>query len=122
MFNKMILRLVISYIIKALAKFGTTTDWDLVKADAANRVAALLPGTWFDAEAIAICNAVIDAVANVLTKSAGWQKVLDAVAAQDWPAAMNAVKELLTSVWSVDTTDVAQVNAHAGLVALDLLG
>lgn len=64
--QKMLLPLIIGFVIRQLNKFGATTNWDLVRKDAAKRVEDLLPGVWFDELGVAVANAAIKIVEDFI--------------------------------------------------------
>lgn len=99
MWDKIVLNMVIGFVLRQLAKFGKTIDWAKVKADADVRVRQLVPGTWFDDEAVALVNGAIDAVVVALGAEGAWDKLLHALANQDWDGALTALRELLAKVW-----------------------
>lgn len=111
MWDKIVLNVVIGFVLRQLAKFGRQLDWAKVKADAEVRVRALVPGTWFDDEAVAVVGAVIDACKVALAAESDWDALLHALAAQDWNGALAALKGLLARVWH------PQAKANARLFA-----
>lgn len=99
MWDRIVLNMVIGFVLRQLAKFGRDVDWAKVKADAEVRVRALVPGTWFDDEAVTLVNAAIDACRVAVAAEADWDALLRALAAQDWNGALMALKGLLAKVW-----------------------
>lgn len=100
MMNRWLIALVVQFIMRQLEKFGHSIDWAKVKADLKTRVEALIPGTWFDAEAVAAVNAIVDAAAKAMASTHDIQMILDLIAAQKWPEAFDALKALLLKVWA----------------------
>lgn len=95
MWNKIVVNLVIAFIVRQVVKFGTSTDWSKVKADFDVRLRQLVPGTWFDDEAVCVANAVIDGAAAALSSPAELELVIRKAAAEDWAGAALALKALL---------------------------
>lgn len=119
MVQNIIISLIINFVLRQLDKFNETIDWVKVKADAAVRIAAVIPGTWFDAQAIAAANVVIDAVACALHQKAALDEILHLVAEQKWAEAGQCLKDMVLEVWGSDDcpvekteTAVAMVNAY----------
>lgn len=99
MLERWAIGIVISFILRQLAKFQKTLDWAKVKADAEVRVRALVPGTWFDDEAVALVNMVIDRAAEVLSQGDAIEQLLKLLAEQKWTEALSMLKDLLLGGW-----------------------
>jgi hypothetical protein len=99
MLDKWIVSLIVSFILRQLDKFGANIDWAKVKADLEVRVRALVPGTWFDDEAVALVNFVLDRAAEVLAQKDAIEQVMKLLAAKDWQGALLVLKELLLGGW-----------------------
>ncbi len=99
MWDRIVLNMVVSFVLRQLAKFGKDIDWAKVKSDLGERVRQLVPGTWFDEEAVALVNAALDAVKIALGAQDDWDTLLRALAAQDWNGALAALKDMLSKVW-----------------------
>lgn len=110
-----IINIVVSFILRQLVKFQTTLDWAKVKADLAVRVAAIVPGKWFDAEAVALCNALVDGAASVMSNVNAIDNILRLAAIEKWPEALEALKALLLGAW-IPTSAEGQ-KAKAALAA-----
>ncbi len=100
MIERIVIGMVISFILRQLEKFNKTIDWEKVKSDLAVRVAALVPGTWFDAEAVAAVNAVVDAVACAMKQTGAFDEIMKLLADQKWSEAANRLKQLILDVWT----------------------
>lgn len=103
LFQKWLIEAAIAFIVRQLTKYQKTIDWAKVKADLAARVAALVPGEFFDHDAIEMVNALIDAVAKVLTFEKSFQLVLSLLAEEKYPQAIEALRNLLLKAWKADT-------------------
>lgn len=93
--DSVLLQLLLWFIQRQLAKFGSTIDWDKVKADAADRIAHLLPGDVFDSAVQHVVSEMIDMV-GVFCKQPDAQS---AIGTDQMPkmvhAAMNAASQNL---------------------------
>jgi len=95
-----LINLVIGFAIRQLAKFGADIKWELVKADWGARLAALIPGDWFDAEAVFVLEKALDVMSVVLSSAEVLEKIVDLVKAKDLSGAIALVKELIMGVVS----------------------
>jgi hypothetical protein len=100
MLEKWLIGIVISFILRQLAKFQSSLDWTKVKADAEARVRALVPGTWFDQEAADICKIVLDAAEKALSSTTDLQAILQCLATSNWNGAYDLLKDLLLKIWA----------------------
>lgn len=100
MLQNWIISLVISFVLRQIDKFKETIDWAKVRLDLDVRVRALVPGTFFDAEAVAIADWLLDSVIYVLSAQGHLQSVLTKLATSDWAGALAELKELLADLWS----------------------
>ncbi len=101
MLEKWLASIVISFVLRQVAKFKKDTDWAKVKADLETRVKDLVPGTWFDAEASALVDLLMDKLVAILSATNILEGILEKVAAEDWTGAVEMLKELLLSALSV---------------------
>lgn len=99
MLERWLISIVISFVLRQLAKFKQDVDWGKVRADMDARIRALVPGSWFDNEAVALCNSVLDGVIFVLGSSESIETILRLLAESKWEDAAAALKDLLMSVW-----------------------
>lgn len=93
--QQFLLNLVIMFVLRQLAKFGTQTDWAKVKADLGERVRQLVPGEWLDDDAVLFVNQAIDAFAFVCADTADLKAIIDCLARQDYAGAYEALKVLI---------------------------
>lgn len=100
MLEKWLIGIVISFILRQLDKFKTTIDWTKVKVDAEARVRALVPGTWFDQEAVDVCNIVLAAAEKALSSTTDLQAILQCLATSNWNGAYDLLKDLLLKIWA----------------------
>lgn len=110
----------IAFVIRQVTKFGTETDFAKIKADLAIRVADLIPGKWWDAEAIEITNAIVDACERALKNTKTLKIILDLLVAQKHTEALTALRDYLLKSWKPGN-DVAAVKAMALLETNKLL-
>jgi hypothetical protein len=90
--------MVIAFIVRQIGKFGTDTKWGLVKKDLDVRVAAVVPGAYWDDEAVQGANAIVDAVAAALQDAADLQMIAEKIVAKDWAGALAALKVLVSKL------------------------
>jgi len=100
MFDKWIMTFLLSFVLRQLEKFQKSTDWNKVKADLKPRIEAIVPGKWFDAEAVAACFAIVDVVAAALSNSEDIEAILKLCAAEKWAEALVALRDLVLGAWS----------------------
>lgn len=99
MLQTWIINLAVTFIVRQIAKFGTAINWTSVKADLETRVRQLVPGDWFDSEAVAVAGCLVDAAAAVLADSARIDTVFRFASQQQWPEAITAFKNLIIANW-----------------------
>lgn len=123
MFQQYALHLVILFVIRQIAKFGAQVKWPKIKEDWDVRVRALVPGLWFDDDAVALANILIDACGRAVADTVDLQKILDLCAAKKWDEAASALKAMVLTIWSPVTADGQKLYAllapeppHAGQV------
>ena len=114
MFERWLVGMVISFVLRQVAKFKSQINWTQVKADLEVRVRALVPGDFFDGEAVALCNVVIDGVVSVLSAQADLEAILTKLAASDWQGALDSVVALLKKLWASPTVHQKKVLAALG--------
>lgn len=95
MIQRLVVSMVISFILRQVAKFKSDTDWRKIKADLDKRVRDLIPGTWFDDEAVLVCRTLVDMAQVVLSSEQELQRVLELVADSKWDAAFALLKQLI---------------------------
>lgn len=115
MIQRIVLSFLISFVLKQLEKFKEAIDWSKVKADVDVRVRALIPGTWFDDDAVKLVNTVLDALAKVLSSSDKMKALLELLAAQKYAEAAQALKDLLLGVWTLSAV-AEEKSARAVLI------
>jgi hypothetical protein len=68
--------LVISFVMRQIAKWQTGLDWAKVRADLEERVRALVPGEMFDQAAVDLVMGILDAVQSVLAASKDLERIV----------------------------------------------
>lgn len=111
MVQQWIINIVVAFILRQLVKFGTATDWVKVKADLALRVAAVVPGKWFDAEAVALGNALVDGAHSVMSNVTAIDNILRLAASEKYGEALDALKDLLLGAWIPTTAEGLKAKA-----------
>lgn len=99
MLERWAISMAISFIMRQLSKFLESINWETVKADLAARVRDLVPGSWFDSEAVAVAMAMVDAVAAILSASSELESVLKLLADQKWQDAWQVLRDLIMKQW-----------------------
>lgn len=113
--DKVLYNLVIMFCLRQLAKFGTSIDAQAVKDEYDPLVRQVVPGTWFDDEAVMLTNETIDAFVYVCKDSADVQKLVAAVVAADWAGALVILKDMIAKGYNPVTP--MQVDLKAALLA-----
>lgn len=99
MIKNWIVQLAISFVMRQLGKWQSKIDWAKVKADVASRVADLIPGTWFDNEAVAMALAVVDAAAAALSASEDLEKIVKMILDGKYDEAWKLLRQLILGNW-----------------------
>lgn len=95
MIQKLLLKIVISFVVRQLDKFHDSIDWAKVKADAQKRIADVLPGEFFDDEGKAVVVWVVDRLENVLGAEDRFKDLLKLIAEKKLGEAAELVKDIL---------------------------
>jgi hypothetical protein len=95
MLEKWLVSIVIGFVLRQLAKFKEQTNWETVRTDLEARVKDLVPGSWFDAEAVLLVNLVMEKLVAILGSAEVLKEILEKVAAEDWVGALSTLKGLL---------------------------
>jgi len=111
MIKNWVIQMAISFVMRQLAKWQMNIDWAKVKADVAARVADIVPGTWFDAEAIAMAHAVIDAAAAALAATSDLEQIAKLVLDGKLNEAWQLLRKLILGNWAPAT--VAEQKVYA---------
>jgi len=93
----------LSFAIRQLAKYGKNTKWDLVKKDLAIRVADLVPGDWFDEQAVEVCNQIIDAVKRALDNTKTMEIIGKLAIEGKTSEAIIRLRDYLLKAWKPET-------------------
>jgi hypothetical protein len=118
MVDKWLIGLVVSFVLRQLAKFTDKIDWPTLKADWQARAADLIPGTFFDDEAKAITAVVVDGIQSVLSSTSTWETILGLLGAGKTQEALDALLALLHSVWVPGPHDIYALKAKATLAKM----
>jgi methionyl-tRNA formyltransferase len=112
---------VISFVLKQLEKFESKIDWEKVKADIDVRVRALVPGTWFDDEAVELANTVIDAIAKIMASSGQTKNILSLVANKKYSEAGKIIQDLVLKAWKDSSSSLMAQEQVAQSVLTDFV-
>jgi hypothetical protein len=95
MIHKWAISMAITFMMRQLSKWQGSIDWAKVKADLAERVKAVVPGEWLDAEAVAIMSMLVDAVAAVLAANSVLEQIIKMIVDGKYQDAWAMLRELL---------------------------
>lgn len=104
MLERWAISLAISFVMRQLAKFLESINWETVKVDLEKRIRDLVPGTWFDSEAVAAAMALVDAVAAVMSAQSEIEQILKHLADQKWQEAWEVLRDLILKQWQPQTS------------------
>lgn len=116
MFQKWVLGLVVSFVVRQVAKLEDSIDWAGLKAKLDARVRVLIPGTWFDDEAAALVAVVLGRAEEVLNDSEAIAQIVRFAGEEKWQAAVDALKDLLLAGW--EPSEEKAVSAKSLLASL----
>lgn len=109
MFKNWIIAMAISFVIRQLEKWREMLDWEMVKKDAEERVRALIPGDWFDDEAVSMVMTLINVVQKVLSESEQIQDIFEYLADGKFQEAWESLRDLILDQWSPETDQELKV-------------
>lgn len=123
MLERLVLNIVLGFILRQVAQFREETDWEKIDSDLQERIAAVLPGTWFDGEGRAFAHTIVVAVQGVLSQADCLDRLLRALAFKRFDESLAVLKELLQTIWAPNIIGAggATKDSHLKLVsALDV--
>ncbi len=91
-FTKMIMNMVISFVLKQLMKFKDGIDFKKVTADIDAKVRDVVPGTWFDDEAVAFVHTIMGPLEAALSDSGKQAELLTLLSQEKWSDACDLLK------------------------------
>jgi hypothetical protein len=94
--------IIIGFVARQITKFGDKTDWSKIKSDAAVRVSDLVPGDWFDDEAVSAVCFLIDKVSSVLHNAEAITNMVAALFDKDWQTAVSILRKTVCENFGVD--------------------
>lgn len=98
--DRIVWNIVSSFVLRQIEKFNHSIDWPKLKADVEERVRKGVPGTWFDDEAVAAVDAILDTLQGALANAAAFQHILDLLQAGKYEDALKALRTLILGAWS----------------------
>lgn len=87
--------IVISFVLRQLAKFTTSLDWAKVAEDLDKRVRDLIPGKWLDDEGSSVALFAFNSIRAVLMAQDKIKPILELLAHQKYTEAALLLKKLL---------------------------
>lgn len=90
-----VVSILISFIVRQIDKFQKGIDFALLEKDLNERVRALIPGTFFDDEAVALVGIVLRWVKQVLGEKDNMKDLLHLLADKKFDAAVALLKKLV---------------------------
>lgn len=93
---------VIAFVVRQVEKFKKEVDWKKVKADYAKRAADLIPGSWFDDEAVKLSNHLIDSAERALGQPKTQEMILKLLADKKYDEAGIKLRDYLLKSWKPD--------------------
>lgn len=120
MVQNWIMGMVVSFVMRQLAKWGKSIDWAMVKADVDARVRALVPGEWLDDEAVQMAHALVDALAGVLGANAILEKIVMLLLDKKFQDAWSELRDLIMKYWKPTTE--AEKKLMSYVEGLEVLG
>lgn len=103
MFQSWIVGLVLTFVVRQVAKFNENFDWHEFVADLNERVRKLVPGEMFDSYAVSLVEALLNGLRQVLASEDALAEIGKYAADGKWDEAINALKKLLLDVWDAQT-------------------
>lgn len=100
MFQQWIIQAAIVFIVRQIAKFGSSLNWDMVKSDVDYRIRQLLPGTFLDNLGATLGLKVVVIAQGVLSSAEELQALADYAAAGKFEEALKYLKDIIVSDWA----------------------
>lgn len=105
MIRKWIFSMAVSFVMRQLAKWQNGIDWTKVKADVEARIRALVPGDWFDDEAVSLVMVFIDALQSIMSATAALEAIVRLLADGKTQEAWQALRDLILEQWKPTTPE-----------------
>lgn len=102
-FEKMLLGVAVSFILRQAAKFGAETNWETVKEDLEIRARDIIPGDFFDDEVVELMDSVVTAASVVLQSTAELEAITNLLTEKKWTKAGEAFKALVIASWKPES-------------------
>ena len=93
-FEKLILKILINFIISQVDKFREEFDWDKFKVNLDSKVRDWVPGSWFDDTAVDFVERVFGSFRKVLEETDEIKSVIKHVADKEFAPAYDLIKDL----------------------------
>lgn len=122
MLHRLLIKAMISFIISQIEKFREGLDWDKVQKNMDAYVRNLVPGTWFDDQAVKMVDAVFLAMKKVIDQGDYIKQILQLLAEKKYAEAIELVKELVIGAvgdLSIELREVVPEKIQAKLLVAD---
>lgn len=117
MVQKIILKIVLSFVMRQLEKFREAIDWDKIEKDLDERVKKIIPGTWFDEEAVHCVKIAFDAIKFTLGQGDNLKQIIQLLVAKKNDEALALLKKLILGAWGSLTLSAQEEKVKELLVA-----
>lgn len=95
MLQRLLIKALISFVIAELEKFREQLDWAKLQKNVDDFVRKIVPGTWFDDQAVKLVDSVFLAIKDVLSKGSTIKTILDLLAQRKYAEAVEMLKQLI---------------------------
>lgn len=122
MLQRLLIKAMISFVIGQIEKFREQLDWDKVRKNMDAYVRNLVPGTWFDEQAVKIVDSVFLAIKNVVSQGDYIKHILQLLAEKKYAEAIELVKQLVLGAigdMSIELNEVVPHKVQAKLLVAD---
>jgi len=108
MFRNIIIRFVIGFVMRQLARWKEVIDWAKVRVDLENNIRAFMP-SWIADEAVRWAMVVLDVVESVLQAKTEIEEILRLLANSEFDAAWRKLRDLILDNFTPSTPEQALV-------------
>lgn len=95
MVDKLIWKVVLSFLLTQIEKFGVMFDAKKFMAGAEQKIRDFVPGRFFDDDAVSAVTWAAERLDKILEKTSALEEILQELKDKDWAGALEALKRLL---------------------------